>query len=82
MRIKLRHCNSNKALTSAGHSDVLKSRSLPQSGGGQRFANAAQPAVRSKHVLVVGQHASESLQPLPVPKKSEEVGTQDLVVCA
>lgn len=43
--------------TSAGHSPGLRAVSL-QSGGGQRAANAAQPAVRSKHVLVVGQQAS------------------------
>jgi hypothetical protein len=65
-------------LTSPGHSAGLKSTSRPQSGGGQRRANAAQPAARSKQVLVVGQHASWSAQPLPGPKKSVEVGVQEL----
>lgn len=68
-------------LTSAGHSALLKVRSLPQSGGGHLRAKAAHPPVRSKHVLVVGQHASVSAQPLPGPKKSVEVGVQELRVC-
>jgi hypothetical protein len=54
-------------LTSAGHSASLKLWSFPQSGGGQRAANAPQPPLRSRHVLVVGQHASVSVQPVPGP---------------